>query len=111
MSTISSLKCERNEATGEMVHLYREGFDDAHVYLEVEGFHFEAESSCELSGKGAMSVTIRLPNEWARKLGLLESASPRPTMTELLAKSDYSQPQGAEEREWVDAPPAGGELV
>jgi len=56
-------------------------------------------------------VTIRLPNEWARKLGLLESASPRPTMTELLAKSDYSQPQGAEEREWVDAPPAGGELV
>jgi antitoxin ChpS len=36
---------------------------------------------------------------------------PRYTLAELLAASDYSQPQPAEEREWVDAPPAGGELV
>jgi hypothetical protein len=71
MSTIASLMCERDEAAGQMVHLYREGFDAAHVYLEVEGFHFEAASSSELSGKGAMRVVIKLPNEWARKLGLI----------------------------------------
>lgn len=33
------------------------------------------------------------------------------TLTELLAASDYSQPQPPEEREWVDAPAVGGELV
>jgi antitoxin ChpS len=36
---------------------------------------------------------------------------PRYTLEELLAASDYSQPQPAEEREWVDAPAAGGELI
>ena len=34
---------------------------------------------------------------------------PRYTMAELLAASDYSQPQTAEEREWVDAPAVGRE--
>jgi antitoxin ChpS len=36
---------------------------------------------------------------------------PRYSMTELLAKSDYSQPQEAADREWVDAPAVGGESV
>ena len=35
----------------------------------------------------------------------------RYTLAELLAASDYSQPQSAEEREWVDAPAAGAELI
>lgn len=35
---------------------------------------------------------------------------PRYTLTELLAMSDYSQPQPVKEREWVDAPAVGGEL-
>jgi antitoxin ChpS len=34
---------------------------------------------------------------------------PRYTMAELLAASDYSQPQPPEEREWVDAPAVGDE--
>jgi len=38
-------------------------------------------------------------------------ARPRYTMAELLADSDYSQPQPPEEREWVDAPAVGGELI
>lgn len=38
-------------------------------------------------------------------------ARPRYTMAELLAASDYSQPQPAEEREWIDAPAVGGELI
>ena len=36
---------------------------------------------------------------------------PRYTLAELLAASDYSQQQPAEEREWVDAPAVGGELI
>ncbi|MBI5331374.1 MAG: AbrB/MazE/SpoVT family DNA-binding domain-containing protein [Betaproteobacteria bacterium] len=36
---------------------------------------------------------------------------PRYTLAELLAASDYSQTQPAEEREWVDAPATGGELL
>jgi len=36
---------------------------------------------------------------------------PRYTLAELLAASDYAQPQPPEEREWVDAPAVGGELV
>ena len=38
-------------------------------------------------------------------------ARPRYTMAELLAASDYSQPEPPEEREWVDAPAVGGELI
>ncbi len=38
-------------------------------------------------------------------------AKPRYTMAELLAASDYSQPQPPGEREWVDAPPVGEELL
>lgn len=39
------------------------------------------------------------------------TARPRYTMAALLAASDYSQPQPAEEREWVDAPAVGRELL
>ena len=72
MSTKFSLKYERNEDSGMQIHLYREIFDDEHVYLEVEGFHFEAASSADLNGKGATRVALRFPNEWAQKLGLLK---------------------------------------
>lgn len=39
------------------------------------------------------------------------SRKSRYTMANLLAVSDYSQPQPADEREWVDAPSIGRELV
>lgn len=44
---------------------------------------------------------------------LVVKPNPRPhyTLAELLAKSDYSQPQPDSEREWVDAPAVGGELL
>jgi antitoxin ChpS len=35
----------------------------------------------------------------------------RYTLAELLAASDYSEPQPAEEREWIDAPSVGRELL
>jgi antitoxin ChpS len=36
---------------------------------------------------------------------------PHYTLAELLAASDYSQPPSAQEREWIDAPARGGELI
>ena len=44
---------------------------------------------------------------------LVAESRPRPryTMAELLAASDYSQPQPTEEREWIDAPAVGSELL
>lgn len=44
---------------------------------------------------------------------LIIEPNPRPryTLSELLAASDYSQPQPEEEREWVDAPAAGREII
>jgi antitoxin ChpS len=38
-------------------------------------------------------------------------ARPRYTLAELLAASDYSGEQAPEDREWVDAPSVGGELL
>ena len=44
---------------------------------------------------------------------LVVDPKPRPhyTLAQLLAISDYSQPQSADDREWVDAPAVGGELI
>jgi antitoxin ChpS len=36
---------------------------------------------------------------------------PRYTMAELLAASDYTHPQPPEQREWIDAPAVGRELL
>jgi antitoxin ChpS len=36
---------------------------------------------------------------------------PRYTLEELLAKCDYSETMPAEDREWLDAPPVGRELL
>jgi hypothetical protein len=73
MSTKTSLKYNRDEAAGQQVHLYQDVFDEENVYLEIEGFPFDAASSVELSGNGSAHLTIRFPNAWARKLGLLDS--------------------------------------
>lgn len=44
---------------------------------------------------------------------LVVEPRPKPhyTLAELLAASDYSGETTAEDREWVDAPPAGRELL
>ncbi|MDZ7922756.1 MAG: antitoxin [Marinagarivorans sp.] len=44
---------------------------------------------------------------------LVVNPNPRPryTLEELLAASDYSQSPAPEEREWVDAPAVGRELL
>ena len=45
------------------------------------------------------------------RLILKPQKRPRYTLDKLLAKSDYPQPLTPEEREWLDAPPVGRELL
>jgi antitoxin ChpS len=47
----------------------------------------------------------------AERLVMQPRPKPRYTLDELLAVSDYSQPLTPEEREWIDAPPVGRELI
>ena len=76
MSTKSTIKHHEDslEVGGGGFHLYRECFDEdnAYVYLEVDGVPFEATSADHISGRCLNSITVRLPEEWARKLGLIE---------------------------------------
>lgn len=73
MSTRCSLKHERDEATGQEIHLYQDLADEDHcVMLELEGFTLEAASWVTLSGRHKTRVQLRIPDRWARKLGLIE---------------------------------------
>ena len=53
---------------------------------------------------------VGLPNK-QRPLVVEPKSRPRYTMAELLAASDYSHPQLAAEREWIDVPAIAGELL
>jgi antitoxin ChpS len=58
--------------------------------------------------KAGAKVTMSLSGG---RLVVEPQRSPRYTLDELLAASDYSKPQPREEREWVDAPSVGRELI
>jgi antitoxin ChpS len=45
------------------------------------------------------------------RLVLEPQTRPQYTLAELLAVSDYGKPQPPEEREWVDAPAVGREII
>lgn len=72
MSTKITLK-HHSEEDGAGFHLYRAcfDFDKEFVYLEVRGVPFETASSLDLSESGPSSATVRLPDDWARELGLI----------------------------------------
>jgi len=55
-------------------------------------------------------ATVGLAVEGGRLI-LEAQKRPKYTVEELLAESDYSYPMSAEDREWVDAPPVGRELI
>jgi hypothetical protein len=75
LSTRCSLKYERDEATGQGIHLYEDLQDNRDcVMLQVEGFTFETSVSVAPSGRLDTRVQLRIPKHWARKLGLIEPA-------------------------------------
>jgi antitoxin ChpS len=49
--------------------------------------------------------TVGIPAQW------VDLPPPKYTLDDLLAQSDYSQPQPASAREWIDAPAVGNELL
>jgi hypothetical protein len=76
MSTRCTIKYERDEATGQEIHLYEDLLDDlCCVLLEVEGFTFETSVSVAPSGRLDTRVLLRIPKPWARKLGLIANDS------------------------------------
>ena len=62
----------------------------------------------QLHLKAGATVALAVDGE---RLVVQTRPKPRYTLEELLAASDYSQPLTPEEREWVDAPPVGRELL
>jgi antitoxin ChpS len=58
--------------------------------------------------KAGATVAVEVENG---RLIIEPQQRPRYTLEELLAASDYSQPLPPEEREWVDAPAVGRELL
>jgi antitoxin ChpS len=62
----------------------------------------------QLHLKAGATVGLAVDGE---RLILQPQTRPRYTMAELLAKCDYSQPVLSEDREWIDAPPVGREML
>jgi hypothetical protein len=102
MSTRCSVKYERDEATGREAHIYLDFEEPGYVLLEAKGFAFEVEGPInlsteyplsigislsdeqarklslpgrhfELTGESAAQIRIKFPQDWARKLGLVEA--------------------------------------
>ncbi|MDR3723376.1 MAG: hypothetical protein P4K83_02670 [Terracidiphilus sp.] len=78
MSTKITIRHESDEATKHAYHLYREelfGDEPNEVYLELDGFHFEASSMPDIALNPVHArprITVKIPADWARKLGLIE---------------------------------------
>jgi len=76
MSTRCTIKHERDESTGQEIHLYEDLLDDPGcVLLELEGFTFETSVSVAPSGRLGTRALLRIPKLWARKLGLIANNS------------------------------------
>ncbi len=75
MSTRSTRTYDIDKETRQGFHLYDEVFDDENVYLELEGFQFEAFTSVALSGNGVSRLIVKLPLGWAEKLGLIPASA------------------------------------
>ena len=88
------------------------------MYLEFGGVPFEAASCAHLdAGTGPSSVAIRIPNDWARKLGLIDNVDYLDTEDEDSAmlepardtsSSAESAPALVVEMKHIAVPPARG---
>jgi hypothetical protein len=78
MSTRMTIRHESDETTKTSFHLYHdEQFADEpeDVYLELEGFHFEASSIPDLSFDPIHArprIVVKIPTMWAKKLNLIK---------------------------------------
>jgi hypothetical protein len=70
MSTKMSLKYRERTEAGPGFHLYKELFDPG-VYLQLDGVQVEL-----VTIDGGASVTVAIPPEMARELGMLPATEP-----------------------------------
>jgi hypothetical protein len=72
MSTVSSIKYERDEASGREVHVYLDLEEPGQVLLEATGFAFDVEvdGAIGISTGYPLSIAISLSDQQARKLNL-----------------------------------------
>jgi hypothetical protein len=67
-----------DETTKTSIHLYHDELfadEPESVYLELEGFHFEASSIADLSLDpihACPRVVVKIPTKWAKKLKLID---------------------------------------
>ena len=76
MSTRCTIKYERDESTGQAIHLYEDLLDDPScVLLDLEGFTFETSVSVAPSGRLGTRALLRILKPWARKQGMIANDS------------------------------------
>jgi hypothetical protein len=74
VSTKISIKYHRDEQHSGWFHLYREPLDED-VYLELSGVPFQAANTLDITeDRGPGSVAVRIPADWAHRLGLIPEA-------------------------------------
>lgn len=116
VSTKTSIKYHKEEGTqGGWFHLYNEIFDEDYVYLEFGDAPFQATSCAHLdTGAGPGSVAVRIPNDWARRLGLIgndyldnEDGELLPIARDTLSGGE-KEPEPVVEMKHTPGPPARG---
>ncbi len=74
MSTRCSKVYEKDEKTGEVVHLYEDLEDEANcVFLELEGFSFQSCVEFAPSGRPSIHIQVEIPCRFATALGLIRT--------------------------------------
>ena len=73
MSTKRTFQHDADGASHQGYHLYKEAYDDENIYLEMDGFQFEASTLPDLTlENGKPRLVVKLPIVWAKKLKLIE---------------------------------------
>jgi hypothetical protein len=74
MSTCSSLQFEHDEASGREMHLYLDSDEPGCVLLELAGLPFEIDGPLHLKTAYPSSLLLRVGGEQARRHGLPDKA-------------------------------------
>ena len=122
MSTCFTLHYEHDEASGREMHLYRDAEQPGFVLLEVTGLPFEVDGPVHLETAYPSSLVLMLAREQARRCGLSENPVELhgdPARITLKIPEEWARvlgltekhPQSSKAPERGDAPRAGNELL
>lgn len=72
MSTQTSFKVERDEATGREIRFYRDSEEPEYMFFAIKGIPFEITGAVNLRSEYPKSIRMSFAKEKARELGLDE---------------------------------------